>query len=284
MIAVKKVIMFVFLYVGLLHSQAVWSAGDKDREYTFGIVPQQSAIVLAKKWMPIFQYLTEKTGYKFVFKTTKTIPEFEKNVLAKEYDFAYMNPYHYTVFHERAGYRAMLKQGNKQIKGIMVARKDSPINSLADLNGQKLAFPAPAAFAATVIPQSVMKQDGIIYKPFYVSSHESVYKNVAYKNFVAGGGIERTFSNTPKDIRDQLKVIWRSKGYTPHAIAASPEISDEVVQSVIEAFLSMNENQTGKKLLAGLKFKSVIKANNSDWDDVRQLDIQLLENMKKVSG
>ena len=247
-------------------------------------MPQQSAIVLAKKWMPIFQYLTEKTGYKFVFKTTKTIPEFEKNVLAKEYDFAYMNPYHYTVFHERAGYRAMLKQGNKQIKGIMVARKDSPINSLADLNGQKLAFPAPAAFAATVIPQSVMKQDGIIYKPFYVSSHESVYKNVAYKNFVAGGGIERTFSNTPKDIRDQLKVIWRSKGYTPHAIAASPEISDEVVQSVIEAFLSMNENQTGKKLLAGLKFKSVIKANNSDWDDVRQLDIQLLENMKKVSG
>lgn len=251
---------------------------------SFGIVPQQSARVLAKKWIPIFNYLEKKTGYKIVFKTTKTIPEFEKNVMSKSYDFAYMNPYHYTVFHEKPGYRALLKQGSKQIIGIVVVQKDSPIQSLEDLKGKKIAFPAPAAFAATVIPQSVMKQKNLDFFPFYTSSHESVYKNVSYGNFVAGGGIERTFANTPKAITDNLRVLWRSKGYTPHAIAAAPHVNEDISRAITKAFLSMNKDAEGRKLLQALKFKYIEKAHNDDWDDVRDLDIKLLENLQKVSG
>jgi len=280
----NKLLLFSLLSVVMLGWNAAWASEKSGKKFTFGIVPQQSAIVLAKKWMPIFKYLSEKTGYTFVFKTTQSIPEFEKNLAAKKYDFAYMNPYHYTVFHENPGYRALLKQGNKQIRGILVAHKDSDIKGLEELRGLKLAFPAPAAFAATVIPQSVMKREGIEHESFYVSSHESVYKNVAYGNFVVGGGIERTFANTPDSIREQLKIIWKSKGYTPHAIASSPDIQDVVVERVIEAFLAMNNDPKGKKLLESLKFKNVVKAKNADWDDVRMLDIQLLENLKKVSG
>ena len=265
------------------HAMAV----DSDKEskvITFGVVPQQSAQVLARKWIPIFNYLEEKTGYKFIFKTTKTIPEFEKNVLKGGYDIAYMNPYHYTVFHEKAGYRALLKQGSKQIVGIMVVRKNSPINSLQDLNGKSIAFPAPAAFAATVIPQSVMKKSNINHSPVYTSSHESVYKNVSYGNFIAGGGIERTFASTPKEVTDNLRILWRSKGYTPHAIAAAPHVSEEITNLIVSAFMEMNHNSVGNKLLEALKFKHIEKANNNDWDDVRDLEINLLESLKKVSG
>ena len=265
-------------------SNLAHAESNAEKVFTFGIVPQQSAVVLAKKWLPILKYLSQKTGYKFVFKTTSSIPEFEKNVLNKEYDFAYMNPYHYTVFHDKSGYEALLKQGDKQIRGILVTHIDSDINELEDLQNLKIAFPAPAAFAATVIPQSILKAKSIIHESSYVSSHESVYKNVAYGNFSVGGGIERTFANTPDDIRNKLKVFWRSKGYTPHAIAAAPQVSEHEKSKVKSAFLGMNHDTQGRKLLESLKFKRIMEAIDSDWDDVRQLDINLLADLKKVSG
>lgn len=281
----KVLQLYFVLILGLgFVSTACWAGSDKKHTFSFGIVPQQSATVLAKKWLPIFRYLNKKTGHKFVFKTNKTIPEFENNLLGKKYDFAYMNPYHYTVFHKKSGYKAILKQGQKQIKGILVAHKNSRIDSLADLNNQTVAFPAPAAFAATVIPKSTMKSQDINVTSQYVSSHESVYKNVAYGNFVAGGGIERTFANTPKEITDNLKVFWRSKGYTPHAIAFTGDIPQSVVDKVINAFLEMNSDEEGEKLLESIKFKSIEAANDSDWDDVRDLNIELLNDLQKVSG
>ncbi|MFT7672206.1 MAG: ABC-type phosphate/phosphonate transport system substrate-binding protein [Gammaproteobacteria bacterium] len=39
-------------------------------------------------------------GFKVNFKTAPNIPTFKKRLAAGEYGFAYMNPYHYTVFNQ----------------------------------------------------------------------------------------------------------------------------------------------------------------------------------------
>ncbi len=39
-----------------------------------------------------------------------------------------------------------------------MVRKDSTIKELSELSGEKLAFPSPAAFAASVIPRAVLEQ------------------------------------------------------------------------------------------------------------------------------
>ena len=276
-------IILFFLNILLFTAFVYADTSSSKKTYSFGIVPQQSAMDLAKKWIPIFKYLEKETGYKFVFKTDQTIPLFEEQLSNQSYDFAYMNPYHYTVFSEISGYSAFAKQGNKKIKGIVVARKDSKIKSLEDLEGQTIAFPAPAAFAATVIPQAILNQRGIKFKSQYVSSHESVYKNVSYQNFVAGGGIERTYNNTSKKITNPLTVIYTTKGYTPHAFATSPNVPEEVRTKVKQALISLSNSSEGKKLLKGINFKSIVKAENADWNDVRALDIKLLNAMKNVS-
>jgi phosphonate transport system substrate-binding protein len=275
---ISNILIVWFFFYTLLFS--VFVSADTQvlkKNYSFGIVPQQSAYVLAKKWMPILKYLEEETGYKFTFKTNRTIPQFEGELYKNNYDFAYMNPYHYTVFHDASGYTAFAKQGQKKLKGILVVRKDSNIKSLEDLEGKTLAFPAPAAFAATVLPQAVLKQRGINFSSQYVSSHESVYKNVSYKNFVAGGGIERTFGNTDKIITNPLKIILTTKGYTPHAFASSPTVSTEVRIKVQQALIKLSHSEQGRKLLKGINFKNIVKAENSDWNDVRSLDINLIK-------
>ena len=250
-----------------------------ERTLTFGVVPQQSAKKLARLWTPILAYLESNTGYRLVFKTAKDIPTFERRLAAGEYDIAYMNPYHYTVFHRDPGYQAFAKEENKQIKGIVVVRKDSPLVELNELAGQRLAFPSPAAFAASVLPRAKLSRDAIEFSPQYVSSHDSVYLGVARGLFTAGGGVVRTFRNTNPEVQKQLRVLWTTKPYTPHAFAAHSKLPYEVVAKIREAMVNMDTTDEGKHLLGTVKFKGIEPATNADWDDVRALGIELLDKL-----
>ena len=270
-----KIRIFGFFSI-LLPLLLLFSHSSRADTLTFGIVPQQSAKKLAANWSPLFQYLSEKTGDKIQFATAKNIPTFEKRLAQKEYDIAYMNPYHFAVFNQPDGYQALAKQSNKSIRGIIVVHKDSDITSIEQLHEQKLAFPAPAAFAATIIPRAEMQKKGINVLPKFVSSHDSVYLNVSKKFFVAGGGVIRTLSNTPIEVSDQLKVIWKSQPYTPHAIAARHDLNPKTLERLKKAMLAMNDDPEAKALLDKIKFNGFTHASNSDWDDVRALDINML--------
>ncbi len=207
--------------------------------YTFGVVPQQSGSKLSRLWSPILQYLENETGYHLRFATTRNIPTFEKRLSTGKYDIAYMNPYHYTEHHDITGYNAFAKAKDKRLKGILVVHKDSTLKSLEDLEDQELAFPSNA-FAATLVPRAHFNQLGTDVTPKYVSSHDSVYRNVAKGRYPAGGGVMRTFKNASPEIRDQLRVLWKSDGYTPHAFAAHPRVPPEAVEKIQQAMLKMS--------------------------------------------
>lgn len=246
---------------------------------TFGIVPQQSAKKLAKLWTPINSYLSDKSGLKVQFATAQDIPTFEKRVLAGEYDLAYMNPYHYTVFNQKPGYQAIIKQKDKRIKGIVVVPQGSSVTSLNELDGMTLAFPSPAAFAASVLPRAKMAVEGINITPKYVSSHDSVYLTVSRELFPAGGGVMRTLNNTTPAVKQKLKVLWSTPGYTPHAFAVHPRLDSETVSRLQQALLQMNSDPDGQVLLKTINFKGMERAEDSDWDDVRALNITLLDHL-----
>jgi len=249
----------------------------KPKSYSFGFVPQQSPSKLAKNWSPILKRIEKITGVKLLFKTAPDIPRFEKRLKKGEYDFAYMNPYHYTVYHEDPGYEAFAKQKNKKIKGIVVVRKDNDIKNVNMLSNRILAFPAPAAFAATVLPKASFKRVGVPISSQYVKSHDSVYRVVASGLYPAGGGIQRTFDSVDPEVRNKLRILWETDKYTPHAFAVHPRVSFETVKKVTAAMLSISSTSESKSLLSPIKFDGFAKAENSHWDDVRSLKINLLD-------
>lgn len=178
-----------------------------------GIVPQQSAAELAKVWVPLLGYLQEQSGLELIFETAKDIPTFEKRLAAGEYDVGYMNPYHYIVFHTAPGYTAFAREKGVKLQGLIVVRKDSSINKIEELSGKTVAFPAPAAFAATILPLAYFKSQGIAVTPNFTSSHDSVYLGVARGFFPAGGGINRTFENAKPETHDALRILWKTPQY-----------------------------------------------------------------------
>lgn len=264
-------------------SCAAATADGQTQVFTFGLVPQQSASKLAQRWGPVLGYLGRTSGTDLRFRTAPNIPEFERRVAVGEYDFAYMNPYHYTVFSQEPGYRAFAKAEGKRIKGILVVRKDSAIEDPRALDGATLAFPAPAAFAASLLTRAYLTGEGIEFTPKYVSSHDSVYRAVVKGLYPAGGGVVRTLNSVEGDIRDELRILWTTDGFTPHAFAAHPRVPEDTVKRLAEAMLGMNQTEEGRALLAPLGIPGFEGAEDRDWDDVRGLGIDLLNGLVKPS-
>ena len=253
----KKLLSLILAMMVTSFSVPAYTAGESSAStaVTFGIVPQQSARKLARLWSPIFAQISNITGYKIVFKTAKDIPTFEQRLRSGEYDLAYMNPYHYTVFHNSTGYQAFAKARNKKIKGILVRKKDGGIDDISQLNGTTLAFPAPAAFAASILTRAYLKNQGIKFTPKYVSSHDSVYRSVALGLYPAGGGVIRTFKNMDSEVGDKLDILWQSPGFTPHAFAAHPDLEHDKLAAIIKVMLDLDQSEKGAKLLAAINLQ-----------------------------
>lgn len=267
----------LFLVLPLACTSAAEAMGTQS--VTLGVVPQQSASKLAQLWVPVLDYLAEKTGILIQFRTAPDIPEFERRLAAGEYDFAYMNPYHYTVFSRHPGYRAFARERGTRLQGILVVRKDSSIRDPSELAGATLAFPAPAAFAASVLTRAYLVRAGIPFTPKFVSSHDSVYRAVATGLYPAGGGVVRTFETVDPEVKGQLRVLWTTQGFTPHAFAAHPRLPPDRVERLAQAMAAMAQDETGRARLAPLGITGFEAAQDADWDDVRALGIDLLDRL-----
>jgi phosphonate transport system substrate-binding protein len=270
---------YLYLFCFLITGSA-WGGAFADYDsdlISFGIVPQQSASTLARIWTPLLEHLSQRTGRRIVFRTAPDIPTFEQRLAAGEYDIAYMNPYHYTIFSLQPGYRVFAKERERRIKGILVVRKESDLQSLDQLAGLTLAFPSPAAFAASLLPRAHLTQQDIPFTVKYVTSHDSVYRAVAQGLYPAGGGVIRTFNRVAPQVREQLKVLWTTPSYTSHAIAAHPRLPPQLVQTIAEALFSVDVDDASKGvgLLTPLNMQGFEAAEGRQWDDVRKLNINL---------
>lgn len=250
-------------------AQAGSASAQVPEVLTFGIVPQQSASRLARMWGPLLAELSAQTGVTFRFKTTKDIPSFEACLAAGAYDVAYMNPMHYTIFAEESAYRAVARQSQKRLKGVIVARKGADLDQLQGLDGAKVAFPSPGAFGASILTRATLNDRDIVFEPTYVKSHDSVYRAVAAGLMPAGGGVTRTFNAVDPDIRAQLEVVYETEGFTPHAIAVHDDLGAAFSGEIQDALMAIAAAKP--ELVTGVGMKGFETAQDADWDDVRAL-------------
>jgi phosphonate transport system substrate-binding protein len=250
------------------------TASSADEALTFGVVPQFDARRIQSIWQPILDELEKQSGHRFKLVGSPNIPEFEKQLLAGDFDFAYMNPYHLLKAHEAQGYIPLVRDVGRTLHGIVVVRKDSTIEQVEQLDGRSVAFPAPNALGASLIPRTEFKE---IYKidiePAYVRSHSSVYLNVATGQTSAGGGVQKTLQKQPEKIREMLKIIYQTPEVAPHPVAVHPRVPDDIREQIAQAFLQLGETVHGREILTRIPMKRIGDASLADYEPLRQMGL-----------
>jgi phosphonate transport system substrate-binding protein len=265
----RRFLILVVLAASSSMGSAAAAAQDSSPAYTFAVVPQRMPTEVAREWAPIVRAVAERTGLRLAFQTAPDIPEFERRLQAGLYDFALMNPYHYVSVAGPGGFRALVRERAGPLVGVIVARAVDGPATLRDLSGQPIAFPAPAAFAASILTQLELVAAGVVCEPRYVRSHDSVYLSVAQGRFVAGGGVEATFDAVAPEIRAQLRVLHRTAPFKPHPLAAHARVGAETAGKVENAMLSLET--TAPELLRNAHWAGVELARDADYDPVRRL-------------
>ena len=242
---------------------------------TFGVVPQFGTKHFAEVWEPLIKRLQIDTGLSIRLIPSSSIPTFEADFAEGRFDFAYMNPYHYLCAKRDQGYKPLIRDQSKQLKGILVVRADSEIQSVKDLEGKTIAFPAPNALGASLYMRALLSRDHQIeFTPRYVNSHDSVYLNVTTQSSVAGGGVKRTLVSQSTKIQSQLRIIYETPGVAPHPIAYHPRVSDEIVQRILQAWIALNDTYDGQELLKQVPMVDPGRAFNEDYLPLEKLALE----------
>ena len=189
----------------------------------------------------------------------------------------YINPYNYLQEHKGSGYNAFAREKDGKLYGVLVVKKDGPIQHVMQLNGQTVAFPTASALAATWLPLGMLKEKSVQVTSQYVNSMDSVYRSVAKGLFPAGGGEMRTFGTIDPEVKNQLRVLWTSVALPPFAFAAHPRVPKEVLAKVQKAMDEMDQNPQGVALLKANNFKGMEIATDEDYNDMRKLNIKPVE-------
>ena len=250
-----------------------WS---QNQPLSFGVIIWRSPTLTAQFWNPILRYVSERSGVPLQLKVAHTGPEHTAMVRRGEYHFLYSN-HNFIKENEESGYRVFARSRDDVGTGEIVVLKDSPIRSLADLEGKEVVFPHLAAFYGYHLPMDGLLRKGIQVKPHFAGNQEGAMGQLKAGRAVAAGvnaAVMRAFAQ-----RENVayRTLWSSDKYVSLALSALPSVPADTVKAVRDAFLKMADDPEGLKVLTAsaevLKAEAPLRfvaAKDSEFDNIRK--------------
>jgi len=251
----------------------------KECNLTFGAVPQFEHRKLFLIWDEILKKIGMKLNCHIQFIPTKSISHFEEYLREGKYDIAYVNAYESIRAYKVQGYNSIIRSGAKGLQGILVVKKGGAIKSIKDLDGKIIAFPSPFALGASALLRSELEAKyKISFVPKYVRTHSSVYLHVAKGFSLAGGGVNRTLNEQKTNLRNKLKIIYKTAIIPAHPIIIHPRIGPAISIKIQKAILEIAKETP--YLMKKIPMNNPIKSTNKDYEIIHKLNLD--KYMKKV--
>jgi len=251
----------LIIATGSVHASCLGDAAVKPVKVY--IVPQLTASQIYTRWSPLLDQVGKNAQLCFDLIVPVSIPQFEADLANGKPDFVFMNPYHMAMKWRNHQYIPLVAS-SEPIFGVITVKRDGKQNSLKDLSGSKIGFPAPNAFAASLLIRSMLDSHGIAFEPDYLKTHSNVYRSVFRGAVTAGGGIHATLSAEPAELQSELRILAETKRYTAHPFSASARVPLVIQKRVQAAFLNLANTDEGTELLNRIQMKKPMEVTYKD--------------------
>jgi phosphonate transport system substrate-binding protein len=273
----------IFLFTGCGKQEESYQPGlsehaaDSVKEYVVGIHPLHNPKRLFEVYGPIVAYIeANMPGVHFKLEASRNYEEFDKKLDSGHFDFAMPNPYQ-TVRSVKHGYRVFGKMGDDDnFRGIILVRRDSGINKVTDLKGEKVSYPAATALAATMMPQYYLHTHGIDVnrdiENLYVGSQESSIMNVLRGHVAAGATWPvpwKTFVQEQPDQAAQLEIKWQTGTLPNNGWVVRNDVPPELAEKFASLLFGLNGSEQGREMLAHLPISKFEAATDKTYQPVR---------------
>ena len=271
---IRKSALYLFI-VGVLCSTV---SGAADEKITICVHPYSSATKLYEAFTPLAQYLAGKIEQPVDIHISTDYQSHIDSMGKGKYGIGYLGPASYIKMVEMYGKKRLLARqainGEPVFRGKIIVRKDSSINTLADLVGKRFAFGDPNSTMSHLVPRYMLLKAGVkdtdLAEIKFLGNHTNVALGVLAGEFDAGAVKEATFY---KYENRGLRTLATTPALSEHLFVASDQLSDELVEKIRQALLEAHQTKQGLDALNAIKsgISALVPAQDSDYDNLREI-------------
>ncbi|MBK6650082.1 MAG: phosphate/phosphite/phosphonate ABC transporter substrate-binding protein [Betaproteobacteria bacterium] len=235
----------------------------------FGVLNQQSPARTAERWNPVFQYIKARTGLDIQLRMGATVRETNAMMGRGEFDFVFTN-HNFRPEYDGA-YKVIAALAGKPIFGVIAVGADSPVKTLADLAGKRVAFPSREAFVAYAVPVLELKRAKVDVLEVLASTQDSALAQLKAGAVDAAAVNSRFLTQFSARQGFAYREIYTSEGFAEIPVIAHPRLSAAVVTAVRQALVEMKQDPRGESLLESSGFAGFDPATDKQYDNVRRI-------------
>jgi len=282
---------FLALAAALLVAPA-WGQGTaKPGVLTIGFIPAEDSRAMVRQSQAILDIVAKHTGMKIDAFVGSDYNATIEALRAGHIDVALLGPFSYVLATTVAPVEAfavtvIARTMQPSYKAIIIAGKDSNINSLADLKGKTFAFVDPGSTSGFMVPSAAFIKAGItpekdFKQVMYSGGHDATIVSVGSGKVDAGCVADRIYERgCAKGLADcnKLKVVWSSPAIPNDPLLYRKNLSEDMKAKIREAFFSV-------KNLAFGEMGTVARfdpATDKDYDPIREIASALKLDLRKM--
>ncbi len=269
----KMTCKFILSILGLIVLSATTSQAFSN-ELKFGSVAMDIPAIMHRKLTPLTAYLSQAINKPVSLQLSPNMASAINEVASNNVDLAYLTPVAYIKAHKKGNADILVKTvtNNKASFQLMiVVRKDSPIKTIADLEGAEFAFGDKAALLqrAVVVGAGIPLDKLGAYK--FIGHYDNIARGVQVGDFDAG-----ILKDTKayKWESKGLRILYSSPALPPYNITVSSKLDKATRVKLKNAFLALDDsNPRHRAIIKSLskKYNGFAPAKNADYDVVRTL-------------
>lgn len=194
------------------------------------------------------------------------------------------------VLSKRTGAIPILRQwkyGTAEYEGIIVVKKSSGINSLADLKGKVVAFEEPHSTSASILPRMLLEEQKLKLVP--LKSPGTVKPGTVGYIYGADGGslnvlitdgadaattIARELDRLKPEIRESLKIIGNTITVPRQLVAVRKDLDEKLVKEIKNILTAMDKSAEGQGVLKR-------QQNTNKFDEIPLKSVEQLKKIEK---
>jgi len=249
-----------------------------DPVYIFGVHPLHNPQHLHEVYQPVVDYVNARiSGARLVLEASRNYAAYDEKLLKeRKFHFALPNPYQ-MVQSTEVGYRIFGQMSNEgRFRGLILVRADSGITQVPDLKGKVVAYPAPTALGATMMPQYYLHTHGLDVrtdvKNIYVGSQESSIMSVYLGTSAAAAtwpGPWELFAKSRPEIARDLMVRWETEPMPNNGLVVRDDVPPALAADVARLLFGLWQTEEGRPIMEQVGVPRFDPADDATYQPVR---------------
>ena len=236
--------------------------GSEKNPIKMFFIPSADVGLIRSSGKELIESLEKLTPYKYKFSVPTSYVAVIEALGSQRADFAFFGTFPYLVASDKYGVKALLiigRHGHFTYRSQILARADSDIKKIEDLQGKKVAFVDPSSTSGFILPNYELKRKKI--KPsetVFAQRHDNIITMLYQRQVDAGA----TFYSPPLEgkiqdarrlvltqypnVEKDIKIIHLTQKIPNEPFVGRKGLDPEMEKNVTEALLKLIKTKEGK--------------------------------------